>query len=308
MGFAVGIRSGNGDVVSGGPGAGGGPRGELLLPGACGPTLRICTGCPASEGSGGSNTPFPQRCRQQQQALKLCKSYVSKKGMKFLNFLRQRRGGKKIDSLFSLAVPQDARQSWPPSCLMASSAFFLSLPLFIFPLLHLPPSYLYFNKTPLFSKSGSGSGLGLSLVLWRCCKAGIVSSFVVSGLLVSVSCFVRREGPGAGPVASFGSCEEVVKRGCGSRFWGVCCAVPLSCSQDSGLVTGRARPEPELEGNGRGWKLRADRWVKWAWGLRPGRLAGAGGSCLGGLIKPSATSPFSRDQQFGLCQPSTGQA
>lgn len=186
-----------------------------------------------------------------------------------MNFLRQRRGGKKIDSLFSLAGPQDARQRWPPSCLMASSAFFLSLPLFLFPLLHLPPSYLFCNKTPLFSKSGSGSGLGLSLVLWRCCKAGTVSSFVVSGLLVSVSCFVRREGPGPGPVASFGSCEEVVKRGCGSRFWGVCCAVPLSSSQGGGMVTGRARPEPELEGNGRGWKLRADRWVKRAWGLQP---------------------------------------
>lgn len=115
---------------------------------------------------GESNALFPQHGRQQERALKLCKSYVSKKEMKFLNFLRHRRGGKKIDSLCYLALQQDAGQSWPLSCLMSSSAFFLSLFLLLFPssfppLPPPPPSYLYCNKTPLLSKSLSGSELGI---------------------------------------------------------------------------------------------------------------------------------------------------
>lgn len=49
---------------------------------------------------GESDTRSPQHCRQLERALKLCKGYVSKKEMKFLNFLRQKRGGKETDSLF----------------------------------------------------------------------------------------------------------------------------------------------------------------------------------------------------------------
>lgn len=80
--------------------------------------------------------------------------------MKFLNFFKAKKRRGKIDSLFSLAIQQDAGQSWPLSCLMSSSAFFLFLflPFLLLPLpfllfLHLPhsPSYQHYNKTLLFA-------------------------------------------------------------------------------------------------------------------------------------------------------------
>lgn len=51
-----------------------------------------------------------------------------------------------------------------------------------------------------------------------------------------------------------------------------------------------------------------DLWVKLAWCQARWRLADAGGSSLGGLLKFNSCSPFNEYQQCGLCHPNTVQA
>lgn len=130
--------------------------------------------------------PLPSALQTAGTSAGIMQELCFKEGNEILEFFKAKKRREKIDSLFYLAIQQDARQSWPLSCLMSSSAFFLFFFLFLLPLLlplpsstplfptllpsSLPSPFsfsspsslnLYCHKTPFFSKSFWGSEAGI---------------------------------------------------------------------------------------------------------------------------------------------------
>lgn len=183
-------------------------------------------------------------------------------------FFRQRRGGK-IDSLFCLAVPQDAGPgctTTPPPPPVASSADFLSLSLSLSPSPRFLPNC---NRAPLSpvglrpwpgtaSRAGDVPALGM-------CRCWAISS-PVSWSAPHV-CLQR--GDQCWPRAALGSCKEAPCPGEGA----IPCVRP-------GLGGGVDMHR----------KLGADRWVLGAGGHRPGGGWQAPGEAISGAIKSSAPS------------------
>lgn len=151
-------------------------------------------------------------------------------------FLRQRRGGKKNRFIVLLGCSTGCRTklaSLLSNVIIGIFSFSFS---FSFLLLPSPLPICTARTSPLpFSPSRSQVLLlGFSPVLWRCSKAR--NCFPFCGLWSPGQCFLLHL-KGVAPVSSCGSCEEVVKRGCGSgfSFSGVCCPVPLLYSQGIGM-------------------------------------------------------------------------
>lgn len=86
--------------------------------------------------------PLPSALQTAGTSAGIMQELCFKEGNEILEFFKAKKRREKIDSLFYLAIQQDARQSWPLSCLMSSSAFFLFFFLFLLPLL-LPLPFLH---------------------------------------------------------------------------------------------------------------------------------------------------------------------